>query len=79
MPQRVWEERDYRLDVFLVTKGRPVEDLWGKKNLGDFLFSSVGRMLQYVPSFQVCRFYGHGGNTRYGSDFIKQYQILMFC
>jgi len=49
-----------------------------KKNLGEFLFSSVGRMLQSFPPFQVCRFYGHGRNTRHGYDFIKQYQIYLF-
>jgi hypothetical protein len=81
MLQRMWAEMDYRLDVCLVTKDRPVEDLWGmreKRNLGDFLFLSVSRMLQYFPPFQVCRFCGNGRNTRYGSDFIKQYQICLF-
>jgi len=31
MLQRMWAEMDYRLDVCLVTKGRPVEDLWGMR------------------------------------------------
>jgi len=57
---------------------RGLERYAEKKKSWRFSVSSVGRLLQYFPPFQVCRFYGRGRNTRYGSNFIKQYQICLF-
>ena len=61
MLQRVWAKMDYRLDVCLVTKGGHVEHLRvmqkKKKNLGVFLFPSVGRVLTVLSANQVYRYY----------------------
>jgi len=57
MLQRVWVKMDYRFDVCRVTKGGHVEHLWGvqkkKKELGVFLFPSVGRVLTVLSANQV--------------------------
>jgi hypothetical protein len=55
--QRVWAEMGYWFDVCLVTKGGHIEHYGGvNKELGKFLFPSVGRTLQSFPPFKCTDF-----------------------
>ena len=57
MMQGVWAEIDYRLNICRVTKGGHIEHLpWNAKKLGEFLFPSVGRVLQSFPQFKCTDF-----------------------
>ena len=52
LQQRVWMEMDYRLlDICCVTQGGHIQHLRGiqKNKLGEFLFPSAGRTLQFFP------------------------------
>lgn len=46
MLQWVWAELDYRLDICQIAKDEHIEHLKVLKNIGEFLFLSVGHILQ---------------------------------
>jgi hypothetical protein len=53
----VWAEMGYRLDVCLVTEGEHIESILRyAKKLGEFLFPSVGNMLQSFPPLKFTDF-----------------------
>jgi len=51
MLQQVWAEMDYRLEAWRVTNGGHIQYLRGmQKSIGEFLFPSIGRLMQPFPS-----------------------------
>ena len=74
MLQWVWVEMYYCLDIRRDTKGGHVEHLRGvqknNKELGEFLFLSVGRMLKSFPPFQCTDFIKYVGELQINNKYL---------